>query len=209
MGPRIINAPRGSAEWHEARRGLVTASEVHRLFEPAPRAAYLRHLDLDLDGVPNHQHEQPPPWFGDGPAQARARALALYRARLIDPAIWRPAEFVVSGDHPWLGTTTDGLLGGSGVLWIQTFATRARLRAVHESYPNRRAVIRLQAMMLVTGTTRAAHWLYHEAPEIGEVAFVQFTVGRDPWWQREIEDAAMQFRTDLLARRMERAIAAS
>ncbi len=114
----VVCKTQGTPEWHEARRGKITASAArYALARPGTlgRLNYIQQLADAIEGVPNFDDEDDPPWFAEG---------RYYESWARGWYAWHHAEvtetgFIVHDDYSWLGCSPDGLVGDDGMIEIK------------------------------------------------------------------------------------------
>lgn len=203
---KIIDVSRGTPEWHQARRGKVTAGMLHAIFaSDRQRRKYAGRLALDILGDDNHEdHEAPPPWIQSA-EENRARCLAAW-ARRYPTAVTVTPGLVVSSRHDWFATspaaiTTNEKHLPAAFLLATTETSNTtrwdRINAGLEAPLQEPAASRIQAqlfvtelpmaMLLVATTTSDGQWLMTERP-----------IYPDPAAQRRVEETALIFRLEVL-----------
>jgi putative phage-type endonuclease len=196
---RILCTTQNTPEWHAARSGRVTASQIARVLA-APgsktREAYKLQLVLDLEGVPNMDSDEIPPWFRYGKTN-EPEARAWYS--------WTTGRDVLTTGliaHPryeWLACSPDGLVGDDGLLELKcraslsTFRTHVRRSAIADT-PSK---LQVQAQLLVTARAWCDLVNYHRDGDDEHGHIVR--VFPDLRMQRRIEDTAVAFWGEVLS----------
>ncbi len=147
----------GSDEWHAARCGLITASEMSLLLTPSLKAANNEKLRMhlwELAGQRINQYVEPS-YVGDNMLRGwedEITARDLYATRIA------PVEEVgfVTNDR-WgftLGYSPDGLVGSDGLLECKSRRQKFQVQAIVEWYREGTApidfILQCQTGMLVT-----------------------------------------------------------
>lgn len=148
---KILCETQGTPEWHEARHGRITASNAAIALagkHTRRRKDYIITLADDLEGIPNFDDEDNPPWFADGRYfESWARGWYSFKYDVDVQMV----GFVVHDEYSWLGCSPDGLIGEDGGVeikyrkYLRTFKQHAALRA------NASVQAQAQTSMLVTG----------------------------------------------------------
>ena len=148
---KVLCTEQGTKEWRELHAGRITASKAHvALMDPMTKGYknLVRDLADDLDGIPNFESEEPPPWFTDGLYyESWARGWYSFN-KDVDV---EQTGLVVHDAYDWLGCSPDGLVGDDGLLEIKyrkslrTFKQHAALRA------NNSVIAQVQTQLFVTG----------------------------------------------------------
>lgn len=148
---KIVCETQRTPEWHAAKRGVISASSAGICLmgrETKGRAALVDKLADDLEGIPDHEDEERPPWFRDG----------VFYEEWIDG--WYKFEkdvdtkhtgFIVHDRYSWIGCSPDALVGDDGLAEykyrhrLRTFKEWTRPGAFRRNYPQ------LQTQLFVTG----------------------------------------------------------
>jgi len=141
----------GTQEWLAAKRGVISASRAQVALMAKHTKGYRRYVEEladDIDGVPNFDEEEPPPWFTDGRYyESWARGWYSFK---FDTDVDQTG-FIVHDDYSYIGCSPDGLIGDDGLLEIKyrkslkTFKQHAALRA------NNTVIAQVQTQLFVTG----------------------------------------------------------
>lgn len=157
---RVLCDQQGTPEWHEARRGKITASAARFALaarHTKGRRLYVERLANDLDGIPNFDEEEPAPWFTDGKYyESWARGWYSWNH---DAEVWETG-FVVHDDYSWLGASPDGFVDPDDVLEIK-YRKTLRTWYQHKSIGMNASVqAQAQTQLLVTGRRRCQYVNY-------------------------------------------------
>ena len=148
---RILCKTQGTPEWHDVRRGKVTASAARYALARAGtlgRLNYIQQLADAIEGVPNFDDEDDPPWFAEGRYyESWARGWYAWKQGV------EVAEtgFIVHDDYSWLGCSPDGLVGKSGMVelkyrkFLHTFFKHSAAQV------NAQVIAQVQTQMFVCG----------------------------------------------------------
>lgn len=182
----------GSDEWHEQRRGIVTASVVGQLVTPKTlktaandksRSIVAQLVAERITGYTD------PTYVGDDilrghdeEAQAREKYAEVY-------APVREVGFLLRKEETWqLGYSPDGLVGDDGLIEVKAPRAKGHLRTILDDAVPAEHMAQCQAGLLVSGRA----WL----------DFISFSGGMpmwskriypDPAWQEALITAAEQF----------------
>ncbi|MGH2868244.1 MAG: lambda exonuclease family protein [Solirubrobacteraceae bacterium] len=182
----------GSDEWHDQRRGLITASVVGQLVTPKTlktaandksRSIVAQLVAERITGYTD------PTYIGDDmlrghdeEAQAREKYAEVY-------APVREVGFLLRKEDAWqLGYSPDGLVGDDGLIEVKAPRAKGHLRTILDGEVPAEHMAQCQAGLLVSGR----EWL----------DFISFSGGMpmwhkrlypDPAWQEAIAAAAEQF----------------
>lgn len=116
MAVEIFNCEQGTPEWHEARRGIVTASNFSKILakgEGKTRATYMRTLAGEIITGAVHEGYKSPSMERGNTMEAEARRFYALMSD-IDP---QQVGFIRNGK---IGYSPDSLVGPSGLLEIKT-----------------------------------------------------------------------------------------
>ena len=115
----VLCTTQGTPEWHEARRGKITASAARLAIGrkgTKGRSDYIDKLVLDFEGVPDFSEEETPPWFEAGRYfESWARGWYSWN---FDRDV-EETGFIVHDEYSWLGCSPDGLVGEDGMIEIK------------------------------------------------------------------------------------------
>lgn len=186
----------GSDEWHAARCGLLTASEVDRIITPslkvANNAKTRMHLwELAAQRITGYVE---PTYIGDAMLRGHAdemRARDLYSER------YNPVEEVgfVTNDQ-WgftLGCSPDGMVGNDGLIECKSRCQKYQVQTIVEEWTGEVPVpddyvLQIQTAMLVTGRKWCDFISYS-----GGLPMAVIRVPADPEMQSAIIEAAAKF----------------
>jgi hypothetical protein len=182
----------GSTEWHDQRRGMVTASAVGQLIttktmKPADND-YSRGLIATLtaeriSGYTDPTYMNADMWRGvdDEP---RARELySMHRAPAVE------AGFMVRDDWGFeIGYSPDGLVGDDGLIEIKSRRQKKHLQTILADEVPSENMAQLQCGLLVSGR----EWIDYVSYCSGMHLWVK-RVTPDPRWQTAIVDAVSLF----------------
>lgn len=148
---RVLCKEQGTKEWLRVKRGVISASRAQVALMAKHTKGYQNYVEEladDIDGVPNFDEEEPPPWFTDGRYyESWARGWYAFKYDVDVKEI----GFAVHDDYSWIGCSPDGLIGEDGCLEIKyrkslkTFKEHAALRA------NNTVIAQVQTQLFVTG----------------------------------------------------------
>lgn len=150
---KILCDQQRSQEWFEAKRGRISASDVHKCMmapETKGRRYYIEKIADDLEGIPDFDDHDLKPWFADG-VYYESWARGWYQFTF-DTDVTETG-FVVHDDYDWIGCSPDGLIGTDGLIeikyrsYMHTFKEHAVDGKVKSVNPQ------VQCQMFVTGRT--------------------------------------------------------
>ena len=148
---RIITATQRTPAWYAARTGRVTASAISKVLagkQTKARRGYISDLVLDLEGVPNRDDEDTPPWFIDGIFYEK-HALGWYQwKRDVDVMAF---GFCVHDDFDWLGCSPDGAVGAGGGIEIKFRKSLKSYRDHINKHPATSVYAQIQCQMWIMG----------------------------------------------------------
>lgn len=155
-----------SPEWHAARKGLVTASNVGAIlgFDPwRTEDDVMRAMVRDHFGAPREFDGNPATAWGEA---NEAGAITEYTMETGRPT--RSAGFVVSPLHPWLGASPDRYVGNAGLLEVKCpFKFRDKMKPVPfvsiTDPAQRHYHAQIQVQLLCTGTEWCDFWQWAPA----------------------------------------------
>jgi predicted phage-related endonuclease len=186
----------GSEEWHAARCGLLTASEIDRILTPtlkiADNAKTRAHL-WELAAQRISQYVEPT-YISDSMLRGHEDEIL---ARALYAEKYAPVTEIgfVTNDK-WgftLGCSPDGLIGADGVLECKSRCQKYQVQSIVEEYTNvapipEEYVLQVQAEMLVTGRKWCDFLSYS-----GGLPMMVSRVEADPKIQDAIIDAAAKY----------------
>jgi putative phage-type endonuclease len=191
----------GSAEWHQARCGKVTASRIADVMARtktgygAGRANYMAELVAErLSGVPAEGFTNSAMAWGTEQEPEARRAYEF----------WRNAEVEETGfvPHPKIamsGASPDGLVGSDGLVEIKSPNTATHLETLLGSPIDRKYLLQMQWQMACTG--RAWCDFVSFDPRLPEVYKMYiYRVTADAALQSEIEAEVRKFLDELDAK---------
>jgi hypothetical protein len=185
----------GSDEWHDQRRGVVTASVVGQLI--TPKNKQLANNDTSRGITAQLVAERitgwtDPTYIGDDMLRGiedEPRARDLYAEFYERPV--REVGFMLRQEDSWqLGYSPDGLVGDDGLIEVKSRRSKFQLRTILSDEVPAEFMAQCQAGLLVSGRA----WL----------DFISFSGGMpmwhkrlypDPAWHEAIIAAAEQFET--------------
>jgi len=179
----------GTPEWHEARRGILTASRFGDVLAAPHTARYLNYIDDvfgELIGVPDFLEGDNPPWFRHG-KDWEAEAIASYE---FNEGVEVAAHGLIK--HPeleFVGCSPDGLVGNDGGVEVKCRksldafekSVAAGVESVH--------VPQIQGCMWVTGRQWWDYISYYKNPETADDRMHVFRVHRDEAYITRLEIA--------------------
>lgn len=189
----VFNVDQGTDEWHEVRRGIVTASVMHALVSSSTlhvskgETAKSIHRLLAAERITN---------FTEPTATSRD----MERGNLDEPyardlysethASARTAGFMVrTFDGFKIGYSPDGLVGDDGLIEIKSRAQKKHLEVVlHEDDVPAENMAQMQTGIMVMGRAWCDYVDY-----TGGMALYVKRVYPDPAWQQAIIEAAKLF----------------
>lgn len=183
----------GSAEWHDARRGIVTASAVGKLITPTLKVA---DNDVSRGLTTTLAAERITGWSEDTPmtsdmwrgVESEPHARDHYSehfARVTEVGFMRRDE-----DGWTLGYSPDGLVDDDGLIEIKSPRAKTHLRTVLAGEVPAYYMPQLQAGLLVTGRKWIDFVSY-----VGGMPLFTKRVLPDPAWFDAITAACQQFET--------------
>lgn len=191
------NVVQGEPEWHDLRRGIVTASTVGKLLTPTLKVAdndTSRALTLTLAA------ERITGVTEDGPMTSDMfrGVLAEPYARDIYSGHYEQAiefGFMRRDEADWsLGYSPDGLVGSEGLLEIKAPRAKTHIATVLADKVPAYNMAQLQGGLLVTGRK----WIDF-VPYVGGLPLWVKRVYPDPAWFAAIEAACVAFETNVVA----------
>lgn len=182
----------GSDEWHEARRGLLTASVVGQLVTPTLKVAAnadSRAITAALvaeritgfvdEGFVSADMER---GWDDEP-----RAIAVYEKHhdRVDPCglVVRTLD-----DGSRVGWSPDGLVGDTGCIEIKSRRPKKHLQTILDGAVPRENIAQIQAALFVSGRSWCDYLSY-----CGGMPLYAVRVYPDPAWHDAIEAAVVAF----------------
>lgn len=186
----------GSEEWHAARCGLLTASEVDRILTPklkiADNAKTRAHLwELAAQRISNYVEPQ---YISDTMLRGHEDEIL---ARALYSEKYEPAEEVgfVTNDK-WgftLGASPDGLVGSEGMIECKSRCQKYQVQTIVEEFTGVARIpeeywLQVQAQLLVTGRKWCDFVSYS-----GGLPMAVVRVERDERTQDAIIEAAAKF----------------
>lgn len=186
----------GSEEWHAARCGLLTASEIDRILTPklkvADNAKTRAHL-WELAAQRISQYVEPT-YIGD--AMLRGHEDEILARALYSEKYQPVAEIGFVTNDKWgftLGCSPDGLIGDDGVLECKSRCQKYQVQTIVEEWTGVSRIpeeywLQVQAEMLVTGRSWCAFVSYS-----GGLPMVVTRVEADAATQDAIVEAAAKY----------------
>ncbi|ANN16201.1 hypothetical protein SD37_11495 [Amycolatopsis orientalis] len=188
----------GSDEWHDQRRGIITASVVGQLITPKTlklaandksRAIVMQLVAERITGYTD------PTYIGDDMLRGiedEPRARDLY-AEVYDRPV-REVGFLLRTEDTWkLGYSPDGLVGDDGLIEVKAPRAKGHLRTILSGEVPAEYVAQCQAGLLVSGR----QW----------IDFISFSGGMPMWHTRMLPDPKWQDAIVAAAEQFERAAA--
>jgi len=196
----VQTVQQGTAEWHELRRGKVTASRVADILArtksgaSASRQNYL--IELALQRVTKTIEESYTNAAMEWGTATEPQARVAYEV-----ASFNFVDQVPFIDHPtidWFGCSPDGLVGSDGLIEIKCPNSATHWSYVKEGKPPQKYIIQMQAQMSVTG----AKWCDFVSfdprmPERSKLLIIN--VPRDPEFILYMETEINQFLNEVEA----------
>lgn len=196
----VQTVQQGTAEWHELRRGKVTASRVADILArtksgaSASRQNYL--IELALQRVTKTIEESYTNAAMQHGVDTEPQARVAYEV-----ASFNFVDQVPFIDHPtidWFGCSPDGLVGSDGLIEIKCPNSATHWSYVKEGKPPQKYIIQMQAQMSVTG----AKWCDFVSfdprmPERSKLLIIN--VPRDPEFILYMETEINQFLSEVEA----------
>ena len=187
----LDNLEQGTPEWHDARRGIVTASVVGKLLTPTLKVAdndTSRALTTTLaaERITGFTEETPmnsDMWRGvDSEPYARDIYSGHYQQAV-------ECGFMVREEAGWtLGYSPDGLVGNEGLVEIKAPRAKTHLRTILAAEVPAHYMAQCQAGLLVSGRK----WLDFVS-YVGGMPLWVCRVYPDPRWVKPIIAAVTQF----------------
>lgn len=187
----------GSDEWHEARRGILTASEMKLILTPNLKLA-------NNDKTRSHVHEiaaqritgyTEPSYIGDDMLRGwedEITARELYSAN-IQPIV--ETGFVTNDEWGFtIGYSPDGLIGDDGLWENKSRKQKYQIETIATGEVPQEHVMQLQTGLLVTGRKLIVYNSYS-----GGLPMCPILVFPDPEIQAAIVTAATAFECQVLA----------
>ena len=169
----------GTDQWHDQRRGLVTASTVGQLVTPSTLKVAnndkVRGLTalLVAERITGYTD---PTYVGDDMLRGiedEARARDLY-AEVTRRRVREVGFMVRSGDGWSLGYSPDGVVGDLGLIEVKAPRAKGHLRTILGGQVPAEHAAQCQAALLVSGR----EW----------IDFVSYSGGMPMWWTRVLPD---------------------
>lgn len=173
----------GSDEWHDQRRGIVTASVVGQLV--TPKTLKIASNDKSRSIVAQLVAERitgytDPTYIGDDMLRGiddELRARDLYAEVYQRPV--REIGFLLRKETTWqLGYSPDGLVGNDGLIEIKSRRSKLHLRTILDDEVPAEYMAQCQAGLLVSGR----QWL----------DFISYSGGMPMWHKRVLPDPSWQ-----------------
>jgi hypothetical protein len=185
----------GTPEWHDQRRGIVTASVVGKLLTPTLKVAdndYSRGLTTTLaaERITGWTEETPMTsdmWRG---VESEPFARELYAEHF---APVTEVGFMSRGEDGWtLGYSPDGLVGDDGLIEIKAPRAKTHLRTILADEVPTHYMPQLQAGLLVSGRKWIDFVSY-----VGGMPLYRKRVEPDPAWFAAITAACVAFEANV------------
>lgn len=185
----IHNIPQGSPEWHDLRRGVITASTIGKLItpktikpasNPESRALTLQLAAERITGWTEDTYTNDDMIRGqlDEPV-ARAKYAEHY-------APVQEVGFMVEDRYGFkLGYSPDGLVGDEGLIEIKSRRPKTQVSTILNGHPPIENMAQLQAALLISGRK----WLDYVSYAAGMPMFVKRVHPQDKWFDAIIEAA--------------------
>lgn len=181
----------GSEEWHDVRRGLITASVVGRLLTPTLKVAS---NDVSRGLVTTLAAERITGWTEDTPmtsdmwrgVEAEPFARDIYSGHFAEA---REIGFMIREEDGWrLGYSPDGLVGDDGLIEIKAPRAKTHVRTILADEVPGHYMAQCQAGLLVSGRA----WIDFVSYVGGMPLYVK-RVLPDPRWHDAITTACIEF----------------
>jgi len=150
----LTDLAQGSDEWHMARLGLITASEVKLILTPTLKVANndkTRAHVWELAAQRISQYVEPS-YIGDDMLRGfedEVRARDLYSQHY---APVTECGFVTNDDFGFtIGGSPDGLVGDDGLIEVKSRRQKYQVQTIVEGQPPDEYVLQLQTLLLITG----------------------------------------------------------
>lgn len=184
----------GTEEWHDARRGLITASVVGKLLTPTLKVAS---NDVSRGIVTTLAAERITGWTEDTPmtsdmwrgVESEPFARDVYSSHY---AAVTEVGFMVREETAWrLGYSPDGLVGDDGLIEIKAPRAKTHVRTILADEVPAHYMAQCQGGLLVSGRD----WIDFVSYVSGMPLYVK-RVEPDPAWREAIRDACIAFEQD-------------
>jgi predicted phage-related endonuclease len=150
----LTDLVQGSDEWHAARLGLLTASEMNLILTPTLKVANndkTRAHVWELAAQRISQYVEPS-YIGDDMLRGfedEVRARDLYSQHY---APVTECGFVTNDDFGFtIGGSPDGLVGDDGLIEVKSRRQKYQVQTIVEGQPPAEYVMQLQTLLLITG----------------------------------------------------------
>lgn len=188
----ILNVEQGTDEWHDARRGLMTASAVGKLITPATRAPAnndtSRSLTLQLvaERITGYTEPTYPTRDMERGTFDEPDARAAYNEH-IAPVI--ECGFMIRDDWGYqIGYSPDGLVGDDGLIEIKSRRQKAHLATILSNEIPAENMAQCQAGLLISDRSWIDYVSY-----CGGMPLWTKRILPDPEWHEAILDAVTTF----------------
>lgn len=146
---RILCTEQGTPEWHKAKSGKFSAScaQIAMMGDGTKgRRNYIEKLADDLEGIPNFDDEDDPPWFRDGRYyESWARGWYAWEHNVEVGQ----TGFVVHDDYDFVGCSPDGLVGDDGLIEIKYRKTIKSFKDHAQAQMTRPVIAQIQTQIWV------------------------------------------------------------
>lgn len=164
---KVLCTTQGTDEWHQAKRGVISASNARLALagdHTKGRIGYIEHLADDLEGIPNFDEDEPPPWFTDGRFyESWARGWYSFK-KDVDV---QETGFVIHDDYSFIGCSPDGLVGDDGLVEIKYRKTLKTFKAHSALRANKSVIDQVQTQLFVTDRKWCDYVNYWRSDETG------------------------------------------
>jgi len=140
-----------SKEWHDARRGIITASRLADVIASRGskrRQLYLNELTAAIQGAPSFDDEEVPPWFQHG-VEWEDEARGAYEFEM-DTEV-EEVGLIINDEYTFVGCSPDGLVGKDGGIEIKcSKSIKQFLKAQSRGLPSQYKA-QVQGCLWITG----------------------------------------------------------
>lgn len=186
----------GTQEWHEARRGLFTASRFGDLLADPSTARYQAYLDEvfnEIVGVPDFDDGHKP-WFSHG-TEWEEEARGSYEFETGTEV--REVGFIVSDQLDYVGCSPDGLIDPDGGIEIKSRKSRAAYLKSVKAGVDSIHLPQIHGCMWVTGRAWWDYVSYFKSPESMDHDLHIHRVYRDEKYINRLTSACMVARAKI------------
>lgn len=189
------NIEQHSADWFEARCGIITASVIGKLITPTLKTAnndtargiIATSAAERITGHVEHVHPTFDMMRGTDDEPYARDAYTEHHAPVTEIGFMR-----LDGDGYCIGYSPDGLVGDDGLIEIKSRKPKAHVQTILAGKPPAENMAQLQAGLLVTGRQWIDYVSYCQGMPLWTCR-----VEPDPAWRHAIEQAAVDFETNV------------